>query len=134
MIGLWIHARPLEPFLLHPNVGPDHHDGEFLETNFRLPAQSLLRFARVADQELDLGRTIVARIDLDVLFPVQTHMAEGHIQEFANGVRFVGGNDVVVGLFLLEHQPHGFHVFLGVTPIAFGVEVSEVKFLLQSQL
>ena len=35
-----------------------------------------------------------------------------------------GGDDVVVGLVLLEHQPHGPDVVAGESPVALGVEVA----------
>ena len=31
---------------------------------------------------------------------------------------------VVIGFVLLHHQPHGFDVFLGITPVALGVEIA----------
>ena len=55
-------------------------------------------------------------------------MREGQVDEFAHGVALAGGDHVVVGLGLLEHQPHGFHVFAGVAPIALGLEVPQAQF------
>ena len=43
-----------------------------------------------------------------------------------------GGNDKVVGLFLLQDKPHAFHVVLGVAPVAQGVEVSKVELFLEA--
>src|SRR5436190_571073 len=37
---------------------------------------------------------------------------------------------VIRRFLLLQHQPHGFHVFLRVAPVAFGIQVSQVEFLL----
>lgn len=53
--------------------------------------------------------------------------------EFADGVHFAGSDDVVVCFILLEHEPHGFDVVFGVTPVAEGIEVTEVKFFLQAE-
>ena len=50
-----------------------------------------------------------------------------------DGLGGAGGDDVVVGPGLLEHQPHRFDVIAGKAPIAFGVQVSQIKFVLQSQ-
>ena len=57
-------------------------------------------------------------------------MVESDFEEFANGVGFASGNDVIIGGVLLEHQPHGLYVVFGVTPVAFGVKVAEVEFIL----
>ena len=35
--------------------------------------------------------------------------------------------DEVVGLVVLEHQPHRFHVVAGETPVTLGVEVAEAQ-------
>ena len=45
------------------------------------------------------------------------------------GVRFTGGDYVVVWLLLLQHQPHRFYVLPGMAPIALGVQVAEAQFL-----
>src|ERR1043166_526644 len=54
----------------------DHHAHELLERGARLPAQRLLHLGRVALEEIDLGRAEIARIDLDVLLPVEPDLAE----------------------------------------------------------
>ena len=45
---------------------------------------------------------------------------------------FAGGDYVVVGLVLLEHEPHGLNVVFGEAPVAFGVEVAHEDLLLLS--
>ncbi len=47
--------------------------------------------------------------------------------ELAHRVRLAGGDDVVVRLVLLEHQPHRLDVVAGVAPVALRVEVAEVE-------
>ena len=80
---------------------------------------------RVADQVLDLGRAQEARVDAHVLLGVEPDVREGDVDELAHRVRLAGGDHVVVGLVLLEHQPHRLDVVLGVAPVALGVEVAE---------
>jgi hypothetical protein len=46
-------------------------------------------------------------------------------------MRFAGRDDVIVGLFLLEHHPHGFHVVAGKAPVALGFQVAEVQLLVE---
>ena len=38
---------------------------------------------------------------------------------------FAGGEDVIVGLRLLQNPPHALDIVAGVAPIALGVEVAE---------
>ncbi len=45
-----------------------------------------------------------------------------------------GGDDVVLGLVLLEHQPHGLDVVAGEAPVALGVEVAQVELVLEAEL
>ena len=56
---------------------------------------------------------------------------EGRVEEVADRVGLAGGDDVVVGLLLLEHQPHRLDVVAGEAPVALGVEVAEHQLLLQ---
>ncbi len=85
---------------------------------------------RVAAQLVDLGRSQVALIDAHVALPIEADQAEGDLAQLADGVRLAGGDDVVVGFVLLEHQPHRLDVFLGVPPVALGIEVAQVEVLL----
>src|SRR5258706_16334131 len=45
---------------------------------------------------------------------------------------FIGSNDIIVGLVLLEHEPHGLDVFFGEAPVPFGVEITEEQFILEA--
>jgi hypothetical protein len=49
-------------------------------------------------------------------------------------VGLAGADDVVVGLVLLEHAPHGVDVVGRVAPVALGVEVAEVELALEAVL
>jgi len=52
--------------LAHPgNIVIDHLFDEAVEAHAMPPAERLPRLAGIADQEIDLGRTEIARIDLD---------------------------------------------------------------------
>ena len=61
-------------------------------------------------------------------------MGEGELGEVPNDVRFTGRHDVVVGLRLLQHEPHGLDVFAGVAPVALGVQVAERELRLIGRL
>ena len=56
---------------------------------------------------------------------LDTDLAERQAHELLDAVCLAGGDDVVVGLVLLQHQPHRLHVVAGIAPVALGVEVAE---------
>jgi len=112
------------------HVGLHHELDETFEGDAGLPAKLGLGFGGVADQEFDFGGAEVAGVKFDVVLPVEADVGEGDFEKFADGVGFAGGDDVVVGLVLLEHQPHSFDVVFGVAPVAFGVEVAHVDLVL----
>ena len=47
-------------------------------------------------------------------------------------MRFAGCNHIIVRFVLLQHQPHGFDVFLGIPPITLGVQVAQIKFVFET--
>src|SRR5918992_2721439 len=112
----------------------DHQTDHLFKACARLPTELLPRLGGVADQMLDLGRTQEAGIDPHVPIGIQPDVVEGDPHELANRVRLAGGYDVVVRLVLLEHEPHGLDVVLGIAPVPLRVEVPERKLLLQPEL
>ena len=46
-------------------VGTNHLADQLLKAGLRLPAEFELRLARVAEQRLDLGGTVIAAVDPD---------------------------------------------------------------------
>ena len=83
-------------------IGLDHHLDELLEADFWLPAELRAGLAGVTEQDVDLGRAKVARIDLHVRLPVESQSLERQLQELADRMCLASGNHVVVGLFLLR--------------------------------
>ena len=57
---------------------------------------------------------------------------EGELGKLADAVLNARGDDEVLGLAGLEDEPHTLDVVLGVAPVAEGVEVAEVEFVLQA--
>jgi len=98
----------------------------------RFPAEFCLGFCGVADEEFDFRWAFVAGIVFDMFLPVQISVGEGEFDEFFDGVGFVGGENIIAAFGLLEHSPHAFDVFWGVTPVALGFHVAEVEFFLAS--
>ena len=83
------------------------------------------RLGRIADEQIHFGGADEARVELDVLLPVEPDVPEGDFHEFAHGMRLAGGDDVIVGAVLLQHQPHGLDVVAGEAPVAARVQVAE---------
>src|SRR5579859_406668 len=108
------------------DIGVDHFADHRLDADRRLPLKEPLGLRRITDQAIDFGGSEVLRIDLDVILVVQTDMAEGH---FAHGAHRGGppaGDHEVFRLVLLQHQPHGPDVVLGVTPVTLGLEIPKL--------
>lgn len=62
-----------------------------------------------------------------MVFPVQADMRESDLTSIADRMCGVGADDIVFGGGILEHQPHGFDILLGVPPVALSVEIAEVQ-------
>ena len=77
-----------------------------------------------ADALLVLGFALPLEFDADIV--------EGELGKLADAVLHARGDDVVLGLARLEDEPHTLDVVLGVAPVAEGVEVAEVEFVLQA--
>jgi hypothetical protein len=57
-------------------------------------------------------------------------VSEHGFDELAHRMGFAGGEDVIVGLRQLQHQPHAFHIVAGTAPVALGVEIAEKELAL----
>ena len=81
----------------------------------REPPEGLARLRRVAPEQVDLGRSLEAGVLVHERLPVVVAgVAERDVEELAHRVRLAGCDHVVVGLVLLEHQPHRLDVVAGV--------------------
>ena len=116
-------------------VGVDHHRARARRSVvFGFQPSIVAGLRRVADEQVDLGGRKKRLVDDDVLLPVEADVAEGELAELADRVGLAGGDHVVVGLVLLQHQPHGLDVVAGEAPVALGVEVAEPQLVGQAEL
>ena len=60
-------------------VGFYHEVNELLEGDGGLPAELLVGFGRIADEEFDFGGAEVAFVEGDVVLPVEVDVAEGDL-------------------------------------------------------
>lgn len=127
------------------DISLNHSSHELVEGNLTLPSENALRLGGSTVKELNLRRTEVPLVNPDqdatglralsnlvdgvaLALPGDggANDGEGLLDELADGVGLTGGKDEVVGGVLLEHAPHTLDVVLGVSPVALGVEVTEV--------
>src|SRR5271167_3172346 len=132
-------GRVGKPGLVHGPLAPcevdvvlHHHLHQLSEGYPWRPAENVAGLGRIAAQFIDLCRPEIAAIDLDVALPVEASRREGELHEIANAVRLTCGDDVVVRLLLLQHQPHRLDIVAGKAPIALRFEVSQVKLVLKA--
>ena len=104
------------------------------EADLRLPAEGLAGLRRIAQEDVHLRGAEIARIDLHVLLVVEVELREDLLGEFADRMGLSGGDDVIVGPVLLEHQPHRLDVVPGEAPVALRLEIAEVELLLEAEL
>ena len=136
----------------HLEVLLDHLADQFLEGGAELPSDLLLGLGGIAEEKFDLSGAEVLGIDFNqdaiLIVGINTNLVDGAglalpldgsanngectLDELANGVGLSGGQDVVIGLLLLEHAPHTLNVVAGMAPITLGVDVAEVEALVNS--
>mmetsp|Transcript_28837 Transcript_28837/g.72564 ORF Transcript_28837/g.72564 Transcript_28837/m.72564 type:complete len:221 (+) Transcript_28837:37-699(+) len=133
------------------HVGRHHLFHQGLHVHLGRPPKLLLGLLGVADEDVDLGGAIVLGVDAydnlsgchvnaDLIraaaLPLDLHVdaVKCPLNEVAHLRGDVGGDDKVVGLLLLQHQPHRLHVLLGVPPVALCVDVAHVQAVLHALL
>src|SRR5215471_21275767 len=130
-------------------VGFDHFLDQLLERGAMPPAELGPRLRGVAEQRIDLGRTEIARIDLDqhlagrsvdsllvdALAAPRDRLAgerERALDELAHRMLLTGGQHVVVGLALLEDRPRPLDIVARVAPVAPRIEIAEKEAVLHA--
>src|ERR1700689_4255683 len=132
-------------------IAGHHLLDEVGEARLRLPAELLVRLAGVADQEIDLGRPEISRIDandglagclveaglLDALatpLDAAADLRKRQFHEFTHRARLAGRQHEIVRLICLQDLVHADDVILGVAPVALGIEIAEIERIFQAGL
>src|SRR5262249_28586446 len=115
-------------------IGVDHHVDELAEVDRGFPAESCAGLCRVSDQEIHLGGTNESLIDDDVLLPIEANPGKGNLAELLDSVALLSGDEVVVGMRLLEHPPDCVDVVAGKSPVAMRIQVAHRQRPLQAEL
>src|SRR5208282_5281698 len=98
-----------------------------MKIDFWRPVEYPPSLTGVAEQNINLRGAQESRIKLDILVPVQFHTIKREFQEFLHGMAHAGRDHEVVRLLLLHHQPHRLDVISGKSPIALGLQVTELQ-------
>jgi hypothetical protein len=87
-------------------------------------------FGGVTEQVVHLGRSHESLVAHHMIAVVEPDPGERSLAELADAVGFTGGHHEIVRFVVLQHAPHGVDVVASEAPIAFGLEVAEVQFVL----
>lgn len=114
------------------------------EGGLGFPSKFLFGFGGVAEKEIHFGGAEVFFVDADdgffrlfvdadffesFAFPLEVNAQKfgAFFDKFSYAVGFSRGKNEILGRLLLEHSPHSFDVVLGIAPVTFGIEVSEIE-------
>src|SRR4029079_420222 len=115
------------------------------------PPELGTRLLRIAEQMIHFRRPEITWVDLNQHFPgclldalfiqpcsvpddIAADACEGPLHEFAHGMALARSEHVIVGLFLLQNEPHAAHEITGVPPVASRVEISQKQLSLHAML
>src|ERR1700686_656785 len=132
-------------------VARDHLLHKLGKARLRFPAELLARLAGVADQKVDFGRAEVHGVDanhglaglpvgagllhaLAAPLDAAPQFGERQFDEFAHRAHFARCQHEIAGFFGLQYLVHALDIILGVAPVAFGIEVSEIERVFQAGL
>src|ERR1700722_6349520 len=121
------------------------------EAGFRLPAELLTRLAGVADQKIDFGGTEIYGIDahhglagfcvdaglvaaLAAPFDSAANFRERQFDKLAHRAGLARCQPEIVGLLPLQDHVHALDIILGMAPVAFGLEISEIERVFEAGL
>ena len=127
-----------------PRVGLGHHRDKETEPDLALPPEQPARLARIADQQVHLGRAVKGGVDahdnppaapVDAAFvfapagpfDVEVQVFGGRFDELPNRVRLAGRQHEILRLVVLQHLPHPHDVVPGKAPIAFRVQIAQFE-------
>ena len=131
----------IELFHMH-EVVLSHDFHQLFKAGFAwIPAQLCFGLGGVAQQMLHLGGAEKSRINLhqhlaggfvDAFFvdaialslEFDAGMVECQGAELAHGVILAGSHHKVIGLVLLQNEPHALHIVACIAPVATGIEVA----------
>ena len=127
----------------------DHFTNHLIKRNFSLPSQFFLRFWWISQKCFHFGGSEISGIDgndnltgflVDAFFinsptfPAKRYaeLSGGRFNKFPHGVIFPGGDNIIFRRVLLEHQPLHFNIVPGMSPVPAGIQIADVKDILQS--
>src|ERR1700692_2821561 len=132
-------------------VSRHHLLDELGEARLRLPAELLTRLAGVTDQKIDSGGPEIYPIDahhglagfcvdaglVDALaapFDSAANFRERQFDKLAHRAGLARRQHEIVGLIRLQDHVHALDIILGMAPVAFGLEISEIERVFETGL
>ena len=119
---------------LEREVVGEHASDEAPEVDLGRPAELFTGFGGITDEQVDLGgrknRGSCLTYFCQSSRPASSKAASTNSRTKGSG----RGDDIVVGLVLLQHEPHRLHVVTGVAPVAARLERPQHEVFLQPGL
>src|SRR6516164_2495048 len=132
-------------------IASHHFLDQLGEAGFRFPPEFLPSLAGIADQDVDLGRAKIARIDahdglaglfvdarlFDPLAPpldVAADLGESELDKLAYRARLSRCEHEIVRLIGLQDRVHALDIVPRMAPVALGLEIAEIDRVFQANL
>src|SRR5271165_7002034 len=87
----------------------------------------MVGLARISQKELDLRRTEIAGIELDVLPPIHADISKCLLQKFTDRVCLTRPQNITRRTPRLQNTPHTLHVFRSVSPVAASIQIAQIE-------
>src|SRR6266851_3025952 len=91
------------------------------------PAEDSPGLRTVTEQECHLSRPVELGVGNNVFGVIKPDRPESLFQKLANCVGLAGGDDVIVRIGLLKHQPHRPDVISSVPPVSPRLQISKLQ-------
>src|SRR5690606_18615896 len=104
-------------------IGLVHLGNHVFKTGCRLPAKLGVGLVRIAEKHVHFRRTKKFRVDNQVIVKGQPRQIKGYATHIPDCGGASGGDYIIVGMILLQHQPHGLDIVPGMPPVALGVDI-----------
>mmetsp|Transcript_35635 Transcript_35635/g.55613 ORF Transcript_35635/g.55613 Transcript_35635/m.55613 type:complete len:228 (-) Transcript_35635:599-1282(-) len=127
----------------------NHVCDQLIQSNLGLPSQQFLSLGGVRLQKVDFGGAVISGINPDddlagllvltdllvsLSFPNQLNSLLGKSQhhKLSHGILNSCTDNEIIWLILLQHQPHGLNIFLSMSPISPGIQITHVQAVLST--
>ncbi|RNA43570.1 phytase family [Brachionus plicatilis] len=124
------------------NISFDHFFDQFVKFDLWFPSKIVERLLSTSLKIFDLSRSVKLGVYFNshnsgvfffAHFIFATALPHNFFSDFAerclnkltHTVYLICCHNIVLGFFLLQHEPHGLHIVFGMTPVSFGVNIAQ---------